>query len=155
MKHRPCKTHNSLSISKSSVPMERERDEDLYVCVHQKPSKSPIHTNLDDPPGRVDHTLQIPFVRNLWSMRALGAAYGGRQHIQIRRWPRRAEAGVLKRKTMNLMTKKQEFKTEGRKSGSSLLSRHVRQRLLDNISVEPPSLPLLAALMSLRHRHRL
>jgi hypothetical protein len=51
--------------------------------------------------------------------------------------------------------KKQEFKTEGRKRGSSLLSRHERQRLLDNISVEPPSLPLLAALMSLRHRHRL
>ena len=56
---------------------------------------------------------------------------------------------------MNFMTKKQEFKTEGRKCGSSLLSRHVRQRLLDNISVGPPSLPLLAALMSLRHRHRL
>jgi len=30
------------------------QDEDLYVCVYQKSSKRPIHTNWDDPTGRVD-----------------------------------------------------------------------------------------------------
>ena len=36
----------------------QESDDELCVCVpvpmYQKPSKRPIHTNYDDPPGRVD-----------------------------------------------------------------------------------------------------